>query len=177
MIGFAGAAMLGIAASALAGGDLHDAYLHANGPFPTYSALGKIEIDPANTLFMLLLLQGVLGWVLSAFSCGVMAHVVLCRQGAWPACCAAIRRMPALLVVTLLSSSLMGFGVVSINVGLRNAGFDLSNAGQGAIPPQGMLTKAMMHAINESLPAVGSPLAEFVPYLQHTTFNDLEPRQ
>jgi hypothetical protein len=158
--------------STVAGGDLLDAYLHATGPFPTYSALGKIEIDPANALFMLLLLQGVLGWVLGAFSFGVLAHMVLYREGVWPACRAASRRMPALLVVILLYSTLMGFGAAGINAGLRNAGFDLSNAGQGAITPQGILTKTMMHAIDQAIPSTGSPVVEFVPFLRHKAFRN-----
>lgn len=174
VIGFAGAALLGMTVSALAGADRLDAYLHATGPFPTYSALGKIEINPANPLFLLLLSQSLLGWLLGAFSCGVMAHTVVCRQGARAACHAVATRMPALLAVTMLSSLLMGFGAVGINAGLRSVALDLSNAGANAITPQGMLEKATMHAIDQSLPAVGSPFAEFVPYLQHTTLNDLE---
>jgi hypothetical protein len=87
----------------------------------------------------------------------------------------ALQRLPGLVAGTLLYSAVIGFGAISVNAWLRDADYDLSDAGQKAVTIEGAQRLVLLRSLNAFVPDPGSPMSEFVPYLRHTALRHLEP--
>jgi hypothetical protein len=174
-IGFAGASLLGLGASLAF--NLHR-YVHASGSFATYSGIYEtFAVDPR--LFVVLVVQSLIGWLLASFARGAITHVALHEASFGQACVCAFSRLPALLAGTLIYSALIGFGAVGVNVWLRDrdATLDLSHVGQKPEPVtlEGALHVTFLRSWDALLPNPGSPVTEFVPRLRHTAFRQPQP--
>ncbi len=167
-IGIAGAGLLGLAVSLAL--DLKR-YVHAAGPFATYSGIVE-TFGMDRRIFIVLLVQSALGCLLASFARGAITHVALHGASFGPACAFALSRMPALLAGTLLYSALIGFGAVGVNVWLRERGanLDLSNVGQKPNTVGDALHTTALRSLNALIPDPGSPIAEFTPRLRYTSF-------
>lgn len=173
--GFGGATLLGLAVLAVTTTEaVEHGALHATGPLVTWSGLAQIEPDPGNGLFRLLLAQAALGLILTSFARGALAHLALTGAGLGAACAAALRRLPALVAGALAYAALVGAGAVGVNAGLREAGLDLTNAGQRALTVPGALQVAALRGVGALIPSPGSPAADFLPYTRVRLLRDLE---
>jgi hypothetical protein len=167
---FVGANAIGLAVSLALG---LDRYVHATGPFATYS--GIYETFAMDTrLFVVLVAQSLFGWLLVAFARGAITHLALHAASFGQACRDAWACMPALLVGTLIYSALIGFGAVGVNFWLRDhdAALNLSHVGQKpeSVTLEGALRVTFIRGLNALIPDPGSPVAEFTPRLRHTGF-------
>jgi hypothetical protein len=114
----------------------------------------------------------VLGATGLAFARGVIVCLALNdasqSAGFVAACRRARARFPGLLAGSLVYSAFVTFGAVGINVMLRDADFDLNYVGRRdvTVPAKTMA----LRTLDAFVPGPGSPFAEFVPFLRHSSF-------
>jgi hypothetical protein len=178
VIGLAGSSILCTALSVALG--LHF-YSYASGPFVTTTGLSAIHVAPqgifggrAANVHTLLLVQAALGLFLSSFARGAITHIALHRTCDAPArlheaCRAAMARLPALLVGSLIYSGLTALGAIGLSLLLREMGLDVSIVGERARSLEAMPHLVALRTADALLPDPGSPFVEFVPYWRSIT--------
>ena len=171
----AGPAMLCLLAI---GTDLRLAYYaHASGPLTTWQGITMLQGSWVTDGTLLLLLQAMLGAIGLAFARGVIARLALSDVRDAPslrlACREAKARFGSLLTGSLVYGISLTFGAVGINAALLDIDLDLSLVGEGSITPEDHAHMFVLQTLNAFVPSPGSPFAEFVPVLRHSSFMNI----
>lgn len=167
----AGPAILGLLVYAALG---LDTFVHMSGPLATWEAIMTLRSNGGSAVVIGLGLQAGLGAIGLAFARGMIARLALSESDAEDAASlslayrAAKACFPSLLVGSLIYGAFVTCGAVGINGVLRDTGFDLRLVGRRDVtaPAQTLA----LRALDAFVPNSGSPFAEIVPLLRHSSF-------
>lgn len=142
----------------------------------TWEAIITLQHKGSIAVIVVLVVQVGLGAIGLAFARGVIARLTLSDSDEQDApslrlaCRETTARFPSLLVGSLLYGACVTVGAVGINAALRDTGLDLRYVGRHDVttPAQDLA----LRTLDAFVPSPGSPFAEFVPLLRHSSFAD-----